>query len=157
MIQQERNILYNWNYSDTKNRTPLWYMIALAIAVWLIIWGFFTRQYGMSIVIMLTVWFFYFLENNSEDEVGVEITDLWIIVQDNFYDFSRISSFSVIFNGENAIFLRLIIAKRWISVINLRIDNRIVSHVRPILVNYVEENPKQELTFIEKISHSLKL
>jgi len=44
----------------------------------------------MSIVIMLVVGFFYFLENNSEDEVAVELTDLGVKVQGNFYDYSKI-------------------------------------------------------------------
>jgi len=35
----------------------------------------------MSIVIMLSAWFYYYLENNSEKHVNVEVTDLWIKVQ----------------------------------------------------------------------------
>ena len=157
MTTPETNTLYSWNYNDNKNRSPLWYMIALAIAIGLIIWWFFTRQYGMSIVIMLAVGFFYFLENNTADDVEIRITDLWIMVQESFYDFSRISAFNIIFSWENAIFLRLSIAKRWVSTINLRVDNTVVSDIKPLLANYIEENPKQELTFIERVSHSLKL
>lgn len=157
MASTEKNTLYSWNYDDSKNRSPLWYMVALAIAIGLIIWWFFTRQYGMSIVIMLIVGFFYFLENNTEDWVEVHITDLGIMIQESFYDFSRISAFSIIFSWENAVFLRLSIAKRWISTINLRVDNNIISNIRPLLSNYIEENPKQELSFLEKITHSLKL
>lgn len=157
MATTQSNTLYSWNYDDSKNRSPLWYMIALAIAIWLIIWWFFTRQYGMSIVIMLIIGFFYFLENNTEDGVEIRITDLWIMVQESFYDFSRISAFTIIFSWENAIFLRLSIAKRWISTINLRVDNKVISDIKPLLLNYIEENPKQELTLVEKISHRLKL
>lgn len=156
-METSSNILYNWNYEDNKNRSPLWYTIALSIAIWIIIWWFLTRQYGMSIVIMLVVWFFYFLENNSEDEVAVELTDLGIKVQWNFYDYSRIWWYSIVYNGEQAIHLRLLIKKRGIGILNLNIDNTIASNIRSILPNYIQENEKQEITLWERIIHLLKL
>jgi hypothetical protein len=156
-MESTSNILYNWNYEDNKNRSPLWYIIALSVAIWLIIWWFLTRQYGMSIVIMLVVWFFYFLENNSEDEVAVEVTDLGIKVQGNFYDYARIWWYSIVYDGERALHLRLLIKKRGIGILNLNINNAIASDIRSILANYIEENEKQEITLSEKIIHLLKL
>lgn len=156
-MTQNENLLYSWNYEDTKDRSPIWYIIALSVAIWLIIWWFLTRQYGMSIVIMLAWWFFYFLENNSEDSVWVKITELWIRVQDNFYDYSKIWWFSFVYNWENAILLRLLIKKRGISVLNIKIDNTIARDIRPVLWNYIEENEKQDMSLGEKIMHLLKL
>ncbi|MCD5375034.1 hypothetical protein LR010_01115 [Candidatus Gracilibacteria bacterium] len=156
-METKSNILYNWNYEDNKSRSPLWYIIALSIAIGLIIWGFLTRQYGMSIVVMLVVGFFYFLENNSEDRVAVEVTDLGIKVQGNFYDYSRIGGYSIVYSGENALHLRLLMKKRGISVLNLNVNNVIASDLRSILPNYIEENEKQEITLGERIIHLLKL
>lgn len=48
-----QNILYTWTFEDNKDRSPLWYIIALACMIGLVIWGFVTGQYGMSIVVML--------------------------------------------------------------------------------------------------------
>lgn len=156
-MASSQNVLYSWNFEDSKERSALWYMIALAIAIWLIIWGFLTRQYGMSIVVMLVVGFFYFLENNSEDQVQVVISELGISVQNNFYDFSRIAGYSLVYNEDQAIFLRLHLKKKGISFLNLRIDNAIAAQLRSFLPNFIEENAKQEITFLEKISHILKL
>lgn len=152
-----QNILYSWDFEDKKDRNPLWYMVAFSIAVGLIIWGFLTRQYGMSIVIMLIVGFFYFLENNSDDEIHVDITDLWVKVQNAFYDYSRIHSYSLVYAGDQAIYVRIHLKKRGIWFINLHIDNTIATHIRSILPNYVEESAKQEITLLEKITHLLKL
>ncbi len=156
-MSKKQNILYYWKFEDKKNRSPLWYMIALSIAIGLIVWGFITRQYGMSIVIMLIVGFFYFLENNAEDEIQVEITDLGVRIQNIFYDYSRISSYSIIYNWNQAIYLRLHLKKRGITFVNLHIDNTIAWEVRTILPNFIEENAKQEITFLEKLTHFLKL
>lgn len=98
-MAKNQNTLFSWNFDDTtQHRSPLWYMIALSFAIGLIIWGFLTRQYGMSIVIMLLVGFIYFLENNSEDHVSVEITDLGVRIQNSFHDYSRIHSYSLVYS-----------------------------------------------------------
>jgi len=106
---------------------------------------------------MLSVWFYYFLENNSEDSVSIALTELWVRVQDNFYDYSKIWGFSLVYNWENAVFLRLAIKKRGVSILNVKVDNNIARDIRPILGNYVEENKKQEISLTEKIMHLLKL
>jgi len=156
-MAENTNLLYSWNYEDTKNRSPIWYIIALSFAIGLIIWWFLTRQYWMSLVIMLIWWLFYFLENNSEDTIWVWITELWIGVQDNFYDYSKIKGFSLVYQWENAVYLRLLINKRGISILNIKIDNTIAKDIRPLLSNYIEENEKQEVSLGEKIIHLLKL
>ena len=156
-MAQNANILYSWNYEDIQDRSPLWYMLAASIAIGLIIWGFLTRQYGMSIVIMLAAWFFYYLENNSEDHVSVEISELWIKVQDMFYDYAKIWKYSIVYEWDRAVFLRLAINKRGIWVLNIKLDNTIAAQVRSILPNFIEESEKQEISFSEKLISFLKL
>jgi len=149
--------IYNWQYEDTKNRSPIWYVIALSVAVWLILWGFLTRQYGMSLVIMLVSGFFFFLENNSDENVRVDVSELGIKVQDHFYDYAKIWAFSIVYDGSNAIYLKLFLKKNRVWMVNLRIDNTIAADMRSILPNFIEEKEKQEITLSEKIIHLLKL
>jgi len=152
-----KQTLYTWKYEDTKNRSPIWYIVALSVAIGLIIWWFLTRQYWMSLVIMLVSWFFFFLENNSEDEVSVEISDLGILVQEKFYDYAKIAAFSIIYDGSRAVYLKLYVKKSRIWFVNLSLDNNTASNIRPILTNFVQESEKQEITLSEKIIHFLKL
>lgn len=111
----------------------------------------------MSIVIMLAGGFFYFLENNSEDEVEVEISELGIKVQGNFYDYAKINGYSLVYQSDTAVFLRLSMNKRGVWVLNLNIDNIIATNIRSTLSNYIEENEQQEVTLGEKIIQLLKL
>lgn len=76
MAQKQQTALLEWKYEDIKDRSPLWYMIALSVAIGLVIWGFFTRQYGMSIVIMLLAGIIFFIENNADDNVDVTVSEL---------------------------------------------------------------------------------
>ena len=153
----DNDILYSWKFNDKKERSQLWYIITLSIVIWLVIWWFLTKQYWMSFLIMLIAWVTYFVENNSEDEVNVYITNLWIKISNTFYDFSKINSFSLIYDGENAVYLRLIINKKWLKIFNVYIDNTIANNLKEILPNFIEENPKWDLSFIEKLINKLKL
>jgi len=151
------NILYSWEFSDEKNRWAFWYIIAISVVIWLVFWWVFTWQYWLSIIAILWAWVMFFIENNTSKEIKVEITSLWIKIWENFYDFWKIENYSFIYNKENAVFLRLILNKRWISLINLKIDNRICSDLKTILPNFVKEEKDWELSTSEKIINILKL
>ncbi len=149
--------LYSWNFPDIKNRWSLWYIIALSVVIWLVIWWFLTKQYGMSFILLLITGIAYFVENNSDDEVWVEINELGMKVGSTFYDFSRIPSYAFIYDWDNAIFLRLNLAKKGIKQIDLKVNNEVTRELKQILPSFIEENPKQDLTFLERMIHLLKL
>ncbi len=151
------DLIYNWSFSSEKQRGSLWYIIALSIIIWLVVWWFFTRQYIFSILIILVTWVYFFVENNSESMVLVSITNLWIKVNNFFYDFSKIESFSIIYSWENAIILRLELGKKSLRYLNLQIDNNIALNLKQILPNFINENENWELSFNEKIIKLLKL
>jgi hypothetical protein len=151
------NIIYNWEFEDNKNRTTTWYIITLSIVIWLVIWWFLTKQYWMSFIILLITWISYFIDNNSPDKIKVEISELWIKIWEWFYDYSKIDSYTFIYNWENAIFLRLHLNKKWLRYLDLNIDNNIALDLKQILNNYLEENSKWELNFSEKVIKFLKL
>jgi len=151
-------ILYSWSFNSKKQRSSLWYLIVISIAIWLIIWWFLSKQYWMSFVIILLAWLVFYVENNSEDIVNIQITSEWIKIDNNFYPFSNLKSFWIIYEWENPIILRLNIAKKvGIWTIDINIDKTIVTQVRNILSNFLEEEQKQELTFTEKLIRLLKL
>jgi hypothetical protein len=151
------DIIYSWSFSNEKNRWSLWYIIALSVVIWLVVWWFLTRQYVMSFLIILITWVTFFVENNSEEVTQVFITNLWIKVNSTFYDFSKIASYSFIYDWENAIFLRLSLLKKWIKFLDLDIDNNIALDLKSILPNFLKEDRNSELTFTDKIIRMLKL
>ena len=153
----QNNIIYSWSFEDKKDRSATWYVIFLSVIVWLIIWWFLTKQYGMSFIILLLSWLSYFIDNNSDDVVSVNLNELWIKIWNTFYDYSKINSFTFIYDWENAIFLRLHLNNKWLKHINLNIDNNIVLDLKQMLENYIEQNPKWELEFSEKVIKFLKL
>jgi len=152
------NLLYSWNFNSKKQRWTLWYIITISIAIWLIIWGFLSKQYWMSFVIIILSGLVFYVENNSEDIIWVQIKNDWIKIENIFYPFINIKNYWIIYEGENAIILRINISKKmWIRVIDINIDNTIVSDITSILSTFIESTNKSELTFLEKIIRLLKL
>lgn len=151
------NEIYSWTFSNDKERGSMWYVIALSVVIGLVVWGFLTRQYVMSFLIILITWVSFFVENNSEENTTIVITPLGIKVNNFFYDYSKISSYSLIYDGEYAILLRLSLIKKGIQYIDLSIDNQTAYALKEILPNFVRENEHGELTFTDKIIRLLKL
>ena len=151
------NIIYEWNFSDTKNRGSLWYIIVISIILWLAIWWIFTKQYWLSLIVFLITWITFFIENNSSEFVNIEISDLWIKIWDYFYDFSSINDFSYIYSWNDATLLRLKLNKKGIKQIDLKINNDICMELKNILPNYLNEVKWWKLTNSEKLINLLKL
>lgn len=149
--------IYSWSFSSKKSRWNTWYIITLSIVIGLVIWWFLTKQYGMSFIILLLSWLIYFVENNTSDLVEVSINELWIKIWDSFYDFSVIDSFTLLYEWENAILVRLNLNKKWLRHLDLNIDNNIALDLKNILTNYIVENWKENLGFVDKVIRLLKL
>jgi hypothetical protein len=149
--------IYSWWFEDKRNRWALWYVIAMSIVIWLSIWWFFTKQYWMSFIVLLIAWLVYFVENNSSDYVEVKITNLWVNIAWMFYDFTSIGSFWIVYKWEDPILLRFNLNKKWLRNIDVKINNNIINDVKEVLLNYINEVPKIELTFSEKMIEHLKL
>jgi hypothetical protein len=89
--------------------------------------------------------------------VKVTLTDLWIQIWKIFYEYTKIANYSYIYENDTPIFLRLVINKVSLKNMDLNIDQEIIKSLKNILPNYMEEDPKWELSLMEKLIHKLKL
>ena len=151
-------VIYSWRFSDKKERGHTWYIIMLSFMIGMVIWGFLTKQYGLSFIVLLVSGVFFYVENNSEEQVQIEITDVGIKIADIFYDYAKIRSYSYLYAGQEAIFVRFIVTK-WsrIRPIDVDVNNQIVTSLKRILPNFLVEDPKQELSRSDKLIRLLKL
>jgi hypothetical protein len=156
-INNTDNIIYKWTFVDKKDRWKLWYIIAISVVLWLSIWWIFTKQYFLSFIIILIAWVYFFLENNSSDNVEITISDLGIKINESFNSYSKIESFSFGSVWEDLVFLRLILSKKWIKVVDLRINNEIWKELKEILPNFIKETDEWEMSVTDKLINSLKL
>lgn len=111
----------------------------------------------MSFVIILLAGVTFYIENNSEDSVEIVISEIWVMVGNKFYDFSKILSFCFLYDGAQARILRLKINKNTLSNLDVDVDNQRVVDIKSILSQYIKEDEKWEFTFSDKLIHYLKL
>ncbi len=149
--------IYNWSFDSSKNRWSLWYIIALSVLIWLVIWSFLTKQYILWFLVILMSWVYFFIENNSNEEIKVSINELWIKVDNNFYDFAKINYFTVIYEDDFAKVLRIYLDNKITNKLDLKIDNNIIIDIYPILKEKIQENTYWWYTIIDKIVNLLKL
>lgn len=149
--------LYSWSFDWKRQRWNLWYIIIISIAIWLIIWWFINKIYWLSFVIMILAWLMYFIENNSPDKINVVINELWIQVWTTFYDFWDISSFTIIYDKSTPYMLRLNLTKKGLKHLDLYITPDNATQIKNTLLNFTQENWKEDLSFIEKMTRLLKL
>ena len=150
-------MLYSWTFSDIKERWQLWYIVILSIVIWLVIWWFATKQYWMSFIVLLLTWIIFYIENNSDDDVTIQLSELWFKIWISFYDYSKIDSYTLIYEWENAVILRLLLNKKWIKILDLKIDNAVALELKTILPEFIKENEKEDFSFTDKIIRMLKL
>lgn len=150
-------ILYSWSFSTKKDRSSMWYIIAFACVIWLAIWGFLSGQYGLSFIVILVAWVAFFVENNSSDDIDIQITDIGVKVWESFYDYSKVLSFSFLYEGDQARVLRLKINKKTLATLDLDVENSMVNTLKSILANYVKEDEKWEFSFTDKLIRVTKL
>ena len=111
----------------------------------------------MSFIVLLLAGLVYFVENNSEDEVQVDITELGIKIWESFYDYAKIDSYTLIYSWENAALMRVNLNQKGLRNIDLNIDNNVALNIKAALEGVVEENPNKEMWFVDKIIRLLKL
>jgi len=100
---------------------------------------------------------YFFMENNSEDEVHVQITPLGIRINNEFLSFGSISNYSVIYNADQAIYLQLFTQKSMIKTTNLHINNQIALELEQVLPHFLQNAGEGQMKVIDRIINLLKL
>lgn len=106
---------------------------------------------------MLLSWLMFYIDNNSKDEMNVEVWELGVKIWDSFHDYSKIKSYTFIYEWETAVLLRLILSKKWIKILDVNIDNTVAWELKHILPQFIEENEQEDLSFTDKMIRMLKL
>ena len=151
------NYIYKWSFSDSKNRDLKWYIVTISIVLGLFLWWIIYKQYWFSFIIVLLFWVMLFIDNNSPEDINVEIKELWISINNNFYDYNKINGFETIYDWENITYIRLLLNQRWIKNLDLRINNETYSEAKEILINFLWEPGSWELSKSDKLINLLKL
>jgi hypothetical protein len=134
-----------------------WYMTAGVIVLAIIAYGLITAEYIMAIAFALLAGVYYILHNEAPKNITVSITTLGIVIEKDFYQFSDIESFWIVYVPPKVRLFYLRPAKKWSSDIKLELMDQNPMVLRQLLQPYIKELPGQGESLIDKISRVLKL
>jgi len=110
--------------------------------------------YILAVVVFIFAGVYMLIENNAPETVEVEVNENGVMVSETFYDYPKIESFGIIYNGAIPYILRLKLKTRGFRVLDLHLQpNQInTAELRSYLANYITEDEKAELSTSEKLS-----
>lgn len=150
--------MFSWEFENKKEKSITWYITASVIWLALIIYWLFTWMYTMSLVVLILVWVYLLIENNSPDKISIEIDDNWVLIWEDFYDYPKIESYSIVYNKNIPELIRFRLRTKWFSVLDIPYSNQITaSEIRNYLNNFLEEDKDSQITNMDKLINYLKL
>ncbi len=91
--------LFSWEVEEYERheRSKFWYIAAIAIALILLLFAFFTANILFAVIIVITSLVIILHDGQEPQKVQVSITDEGIVVGKKFYDYDEIKNFSVVY------------------------------------------------------------
>ncbi len=106
--------MFTWQFSSQKERSAQWYIIALVVVLFFVLYGIIEQIYFLSVVSFLFAWVYILMENNATPITHVNISEHIVQVNTTIYEFDKINKFALLSNGTNYVMLRLFL-KKWIT------------------------------------------
>jgi len=153
--EYESDALIDWNILEYDNyeRSKIWYIIAIIVALTALIIAFWVQNYLFVIIIVLSSLIIIINQGREPDQIYFAIHDEGIILGKKFIDYSELKNFSIIYKP------RQDIKKIYFEFegvfrprLSIFLDNINPLKIRDILLNYLQEDLEREN---EPLSESL--
>ncbi|MBS9784196.1 hypothetical protein KGV55_02490 [Candidatus Gracilibacteria bacterium] len=150
--------MFSWSFSNKKNHSPIWYVIALIIVIAIAIYGILNTMYMMSVTVFLVAGIYLLVENNTTPTTEVEMEEGIFTIDENVYEFRDYVYFAIIAKAKNQKIIRLVPNSKLGTVIDIPLS----SDVNPIelrewLATQLDENPDMKLSKTDKLIDIAKL
>lgn len=150
--------MFSWSFSNKKNRSSSWYIIASIAAISFIIFGIVSQLYLLSVVVVLLIGTFILIENNDAEATQVNIDEYQITIGGTKYFWWDFSQFSVVVSEWHAVFLRLIPKRKIATVLTIPFSVEVnVLELREFLLNILPEDTNNELTGVDALLFASKI
>lgn len=134
-----------------------WYVVAGIAVLAVIAYGLIIAEYTMVIAFALLAGVYYLLHNEPPKTMSVAITTLGIVIDRDFYQFSDMESFWIVYQPPEVKILYLRPAKKLSSDIRLELMDQNPMIVRQLLQTQIKEVPGEGESFVDRMSRILKL
>lgn len=105
--------MFSWEFSNKKNRGPIWYIIGLIVVGTLVMFGILTQFYLLSVITVLFTGVIVLIENNTAPTTRVNILEDRVIIDNETFMFEKYATFRIITIDNYAYSLRFLSEKRF--------------------------------------------
>lgn len=88
---------------EKHKRTKLWYVMIIIIALALLLFAFFTKNFLFAVIIIMAGFVIILHDGREPELVKITVTDEGIIVGRKFYDYDEIKDFSIVYKPSQGI------------------------------------------------------
>lgn len=132
-----------WEYPPHE-RSRTWYLIVGIIATCLLVYSIVTANYLFSIIVLMTGIIMLINGTRHPNREQVHITDMGVVIGDNFYDYKMIKEFALVYEPPIVKNLYIDFNNVLRPMISLDLEDTDPNLVRESLLPYVFENLERE-------------
>ncbi len=94
------DVLHEWTIQEYQqhDRSRLWHLLAIILAVLLVVYGIFTGNFLFSLIIILAGIILFLQSQQSPGQIPFQVTELGVVVGSRFYQYTELSDFYIIYN-----------------------------------------------------------
>lgn len=126
---------------EKHERTRRWYIIATAVALALLLYAFFTRNYLFFGIIVMGAMVIIFLDGREPEMVDFSITDEGVIIGKKFHDHDTIKDFSIVYKPSQQVKRLYFEFKNTVKPrLSIPLENEDPLVIRRYLLKYLKED-----------------
>ena len=153
--------LFSWQVSEYEeyNRSKNWYVIAIAIALALLIFSFFTLNFLFALIVVTASLVIIMHHSQKPPLLEVKITEEGIYIGKNFYEYDVFKHFAIVYKpriGVKQLYLEF--NNWWMHRISLPLFDNNPLPIREALLDFLDEDSdRTDPPYSESIAKILKL
>ncbi|MFA5188480.1 MAG: hypothetical protein WC460_03915 [Patescibacteria group bacterium] len=149
-------VLFQWTIPEyiAHERSLIWYLIMIGLALILIIYSIFTANFLFALIIIVAIFIVFLKSYSQPKELTFQITDQGLILGTQFFPYSRINKFYIIYKPPTVkkIFFDL---KGLSPDLSVWLDEMNPLEVRETLLEFLQEDLEKERQTIDDILDTL--
>jgi hypothetical protein len=153
--------LFNWQVPEYEKyeRSKNWYVVAIAIALGLLFFSFFTLNFLFALIIV-TASLVVIMHHGQEPPIlDVKITEEGIVIGKNFYEYDAFKNFAIVYKprvGVKQLYLEF--NNWWMHRLSLPLFDNNPVPIREALLDFMDEDTdRTDPPYTESIAKILKL
>ena len=88
---------------EKHERTKLWYISAITVALLLLLFSFLTANFLFAVIIIIVALVIILHDSREPDMVRISLTDEGLVVGRKFYDYDELKNFSIVYKPRQGV------------------------------------------------------